>query len=317
VQFTSYPTGPGVEERSVGKKWQCRKSRRCSAVNTRVTLRDRLRSALESVALIVPTLALVAFVVGAVLWFIASAKSNGTIDTGGAFAGLGYMGAAVAVVLLAVLGARLLGLLTSRRAGGQGPRRPARPTDDRGIIRSQLAWGSGLVITGAIIGLVCLCFVHPSDLVEGPVLALATAVIGAGATLLPAGAASSAGTRIQQELNEVAGAPVVTTTTATRAGQDKAKVSGTVDPGASDVEAYFEYRHVDPDGEHGPIAQLRPGEQISARAAVQTVERDLVTLDGTRAYQVRLVAETPAGKRGEGRWLDFPEWAPETKTGDH
>jgi hypothetical protein len=308
VQFRLRAGAPTIGHRSLPRSEYT--EIRITEVSERGTVRDKLRSTLTSVALIAPIVALIAFVIGAVLWFIASAKGDGTIDAGSAFAGLGYMGAALAVVLLTVLGARLLGMLNSYRPADRGPRRPARRPDDRAIIHSQLAWGSGLVITGAIVGLICLCFVHPSDAVAGPVLALATAVIGSGATLLPAGAASAAGTRIQQQLGEAADAPEAKTTSVTRTGPEKATALGTVLPGATDVEAYFEYRDTPHDGPLAPIAQVRPGEHISARAPLQTIEKEIATLEERRAYEVRLVAETPSGQRGEGDWVDLPKWQP-------
>src|SRR3954451_18757266 len=153
----------------------------------------------SSGGLIVAGVALLAFVAGAVLWFVRAAKNDGTIAAGNAFVGLGYMAGALLIVLLAIVGLRLLA------GASAAPRRrpplrtppPRRAADEHAIIRMQLAWGSTLVIVGALVGLLCLCILHRGS--NGPVLALATAVISAGAVLLPAGAAGGASARLLQQ----------------------------------------------------------------------------------------------------------------------
>jgi hypothetical protein len=263
-------------------------------------------------AAIVLTVAVVGFLIGSVLWFIASAKGDGTIEIGNAFAGLGYMGATLVVLLLAVLGWRLLGLL--RAPQPRERRRGARKGgDDRAIITNQLAWGSALILAGAILGIVCLCFIDPGDeALGGPVLALATAVIGAGATLLPAGAAGTAGARLR-DAAAARPAPLAVTGSADRTGDDTATVSGTVDPRGNDVNAFFEYQDEPPGTPEAPIARSQQTVHISAAAQEQSVKVDVTGLRKDQAYRVRLVAEVPSGARSEGKWVGL---GPEPEKGD-
>jgi hypothetical protein len=64
---------------------------------------DKLRTTLGRAGIVLAALTLLAFLAGAVYWFIASAKSDGTIAAGDAFVGLGYLGAALLIALLAIL----------------------------------------------------------------------------------------------------------------------------------------------------------------------------------------------------------------------
>src|SRR5436305_3619774 len=94
----------------------------------------------SSGGLIVAGVALLAFVAGAVLWFVRAAKDDGTIAAGNAFVGLGYMAGALAIVLLAVVGLRLLAGASTlpSRARARTPR-PPRAGDEHAIIRTQMA----------------------------------------------------------------------------------------------------------------------------------------------------------------------------------
>ncbi len=80
------------------------------------------------------------------------------------------------------------------------PRSPGRPTD-RSIIVVQLILGTFLVIFGALL----LVIFKATDVLGTPSLGnvggnVATAVLGVGAALLPAGAAGAASTRILAQL---------------------------------------------------------------------------------------------------------------------
>jgi hypothetical protein len=108
-------------------------------------------------------------------WFIAIVWGDRTISAADAFVGLGYLAGVLLVALLVMLGWQFLGLIR----GGEWRRRRRENDSGHSIIRAQLAWRSMLVIVGAIVGLICLCSVQPSDEPAGPVLALATAVISA------------------------------------------------------------------------------------------------------------------------------------------
>jgi hypothetical protein len=80
--------------------------------------------------------------------------------------------------------------------------------DDRGLIRWQLVLGSGLIAFGAL----SILLFQVSGVLDGQTataaVAVATGVIGAGAAMLPTGAAAGASARILRSLpdhGEVAG----------------------------------------------------------------------------------------------------------------
>jgi hypothetical protein len=77
---------------------------------------------------------------------------------------------------------------------------PAQPPDDRGLIRSQMRLGSGLIAFGAL----SIPLFQVSGVLNGQAatasFAVATAVIGAGAAMLPTGAAAGASDRILRSL---------------------------------------------------------------------------------------------------------------------
>jgi hypothetical protein len=143
------------------------------------------------------------------------------------------------------------------------------------------------------------------------VLALATAVIGAGATLLPAGAASAASARIQQAAQYTARDPIVVTTVATRS-----LFKGTVVPNGTSSNAYFEYQDAPapdkpdapvPRKPDAPIAKVSTSVAIPGDVPIKEVDVAPPGPDAKKTYQARIVAETPAGKRVEGNWLDVTE----------
>ncbi|MDF2738737.1 MAG: hypothetical protein K0S88_103 [Actinomycetia bacterium] len=72
--------------------------------------------------------------------------------------------------------------------------------DDRGLIRWQMALGSGLIAFGAL----SILLFQMSGVLDGQTataaFAVATGVIGAGAAMLPTGAAAGASARILQSL---------------------------------------------------------------------------------------------------------------------
>jgi hypothetical protein len=200
---------------------------------------------------------------------------------------------------------------------GRRPRQN-RLDDEHSIIRAQLAWGSALVIVGAIVGLICLCLIHPGDGASGPVLALATAVISAGAVLLPAGAASSAAARAQQQLQKPQ--PVVNPPSATRTSDTEATVSGTVVPNRNDVEAYFEFQELPQDATATPtaaIARVPSSEQVAASVPAVTISRDITTLEKDKAYQVRLAAKDQTGQAVESEWTRIEKFGVDAAEKEH
>jgi hypothetical protein len=76
----------------------------------------------------------------------------------------------------------------------------AQAPDDRGLIRSQMRLGTGLIAFGAL----SIPLFQVSGVLEGQAataaFAVATAVIGAGAAMLPSGAAAGASARILRSL---------------------------------------------------------------------------------------------------------------------
>ena len=76
----------------------------------------------------------------------------------------------------------------------------AQAPDDRGLIRSQMRLGTGLIAFGAL----SIPIFQVSGVLQGQAataaFGVATAVIGAGAAMLPTGAAASASARILRSL---------------------------------------------------------------------------------------------------------------------
>jgi hypothetical protein len=133
---------------------------------------------------------LLPFVLATVVWFIVVAASNGTVDAGQAFVGLGYAAGVVLIVLLVLVGAQYL----NRGLGSPPP--PASGDDEwaeRKIIKAQLWVGAFLIAFGATLAVVFGVVLDDTDKVA---LAIGTAVIGAGAALMPPGAAAGAGQRL-------------------------------------------------------------------------------------------------------------------------
>jgi hypothetical protein len=132
------------------------------------------------------------FVAAAAVWFILVAANHGQVDAGRAFIGLGYISAVVFVLLAVLWGIRLL--------GGPSPSAPEASDDywNHRLISTQLWVGALLIALGAVLGLVFGIIL--SDTGKLP-LAIATAVIGAGAALMPPGAAAGAAQRLQDSAN--------------------------------------------------------------------------------------------------------------------
>jgi hypothetical protein len=76
----------------------------------------------------------------------------------------------------------------------------AQAPDDRGLIRSQMRLGTGLIAFGAL----SIPLFQLSGVLDGQAgtaaFAVATAVVGAGAAMLPTGAAAGASARILRSL---------------------------------------------------------------------------------------------------------------------
>jgi len=140
----------------------------------------------------VAALSLVAFIGGAITWFII-ALDGGDFDAGQAFLGLAYLGAVVVGVLLILFAIQYFDR-------DRPPRRNANRVSDQTIVVTQLALGTFLIAFGAVLGIVFGVVVE--DKVDGVSLAIGTAVIGTGAALLPPGAAAGAGERLTTKLKD-------------------------------------------------------------------------------------------------------------------
>jgi hypothetical protein len=130
------------------------------------------------------------FVVAAVVWFVVVAASDGSIDAGQAFIGLGYAGGVVLIVLLVLVALQFLNGGAVRRARADAS---ASEAAEHLIIKTQIWVGAGLIGLGAILGVVFGVVLTDDDKVA---LAIGTAVIGAGAALMPPGAAAGAAARV-------------------------------------------------------------------------------------------------------------------------
>jgi hypothetical protein len=79
--------------------------------------------------------------------------------------------------------------------------------DDRGLIRHQMQFGAGLIAFGAL----SIPLFQMTGVLDGQTataaFAVATGVIGAGAAMLPTGAAAGASARILRSLPDQDGAP--------------------------------------------------------------------------------------------------------------
>jgi hypothetical protein len=139
------------------------------------------------------------FVGAATAWFVIVAATDGGIDAGQAFLGLGYMSAVVIVVLMALLAVRLLGNGAAQSRPSEGDAKPdAQRTreNEQAIVKWQICIGAFLIAFGAVLAVVFGVLLE--DGTNGISLAIGTAVIGAGAALLPPGAAAGAGERARQ-----------------------------------------------------------------------------------------------------------------------
>jgi hypothetical protein len=248
----------------------------------------------------------VAFVAAAVWWFIATATGSGSLKVGSAFAGLGYLAAVVGLAVAIVLLAWLLTGALQRRNRGPAPARRRSASDEHAIVRTQLVLGAGLVLAGAVVGLICLCFIHPSDAVASPILALATAVIGAGATLLPAGAAGSANARLAAQGGASAAGADGTAPVATMfpGFTEKRKLLGSVDPKGHTGFVRFQYGGTDAKDSE-PLVTNTAGQVALQPGAIQRVEAMLESVGTEPRIGVRLVGETADGQRFSSDWVYF------------
>jgi hypothetical protein len=137
-------------------------------------------------------ISLVVFIGGAVTWFIIAAADGGDFDAGQAFLGLAYVAALVFGVLFILFVARYLDNSRNRHTGSA---QPASQAAEQRIIVAQLWIGASLIAFGAVLAIVFGVVVEDEGQ-ESISLAIGTAVIGAGAALMPPGAAAGAGARI-------------------------------------------------------------------------------------------------------------------------
>jgi hypothetical protein len=139
---------------------------------------------------------LVVFVVWGIVWFIV-ASDGGGFDAGKVFVGLAYAVVVVFGVLLILLVAKYL---ENNRAKSTQAADPAGEAKEQTIVIAQLGLGALLIVLGAAFALVFGLVIEDGGLKGQKALALAigTAVIGAGAAMLPPGAAAGADARMKR-----------------------------------------------------------------------------------------------------------------------
>jgi hypothetical protein len=202
----------------------------------------------------------------------------------------------------------LSGAVQRRRREAAARRRTA--TDEHAIVRTQLVLGAGLVVVGAVVGLICLCFIHPSDAAASPILALATAVIGAGATLLPAGAAGSANARLAAQGGAPTdgadddAAPVATMFPAF--ADAWGSVLGSVDPQGRTGVVRFQYGGTGATDAEPVVTQTTKEDVPFGPKTLQRVAGTITAPDSAEPrIGVRLVGETAEGRRFTSDWVYF------------
>jgi hypothetical protein len=200
--------------------------------------------------------------------------------------------------------------LRPQRAGD--PSASYDPAKDRTIIITQLGLGTLLVLVGAALGVI----VHEvgPDSANDIALSIATAVIGVGAALLPAGAAATASSRILQSLPERGEEKPVATTSDRRAdlGSTEVEFAGRLDPKGRSVRWYFEYGDTD---QLGRYTRATDAEWTSGERPVASEMDHFVGDTPNRAIDLyyRLVAiDTTTNEvfRGEVRKLEKPQTGP-------
>src|SRR4051794_3351859 len=211
-----------------------------------------------------PEIVVAVFLAAGLVWFVVAADTNGSFATEDAYIGLGYLAATLGVGLLAFAVIRyfLTGGMSEASSVERSKERPPGAAHDRDIVTTQLRLGAGLIALGAVLAVV---FGLAFDDTNGIAIAMGTAVIGAGAALLPAGAAASASARIlstlpQQQMPAAPAAP-------TPPGDDSAGDSTVVD----EVETY---------GGQSPVTGLAEADVESSLSGPALADHELETEPG-------------------------------------
>jgi hypothetical protein len=279
---------------------------------------DALRVLVGAVFVAALLALLLAVPAGAVYWFL-QVTNGGKIDAGAAFIGLGYIAGAAAIVALAALWAvrmyavvadettrrRLMDRIPATRFGTLRVGNLFSPSfsSDHRIVLAQLRYGSLLVIGGASLAVI-FGLTFNDD--KGVALAIGTAVVGAGAALLPAGAAATASNRILQTLpDRSSGQPSVATGELVGAARkDGATVQAAVRPAGRALTIYAEY------GPPGNERENRtPAATVDAQRELMTTNIDITGLKPKVSYTYRVVVQDAQGNswRGDDRQFTTPE----------
>ena len=191
---------------------------------------ERLRKALPTILEAVLGLAVIAFVVISIWWFVEVVTDDRTLSARDAFVGLAYFAGVVLIVLVVWAAIRFLTGVGGRRVP------PGSPLDgDRYIVVTQMRYGVALIAFGATIGII-FGLAFPDD--KGIALSLGTAALGAGAAMLPGGASASATARMnkRQEAKDDEAAARATTETVRAATGTYTVPAATAAPAASGAE---------------------------------------------------------------------------------
>lgn len=126
---------------------------------------------------------------------------------------------------------------------GSQPKMPA--VRERNLVYMQFLVAVFLIVFGALLFVVYKWagIYPPSQTSDNSAVSLATAIIGAGVAVLPAGAAGAASARILSGLPNIGGGPTATTGAATQdtANPGQYTLAGTIDGRGVATSYYFEY----------------------------------------------------------------------------
>lgn len=116
---------------------------------------------------------------------------------------------------------------------------------ERNVVYLQFLVAVLLIVFGALLFVIYKWagIYPPSQTSDNSAVYLATAIIGAGVAVLPAGAAGAASTRILAGLPNIGGGPTATTGAATQdaANPGQYTLAGTIDGHGAATSYYFEY----------------------------------------------------------------------------
>jgi hypothetical protein len=177
---------------------------------------------------------------------------------------------------------------------------------DQKIVKLQLWLGFALIVIGGLIGAVFGVWMSDRD-IDGIGLAMGTAVIGAGAVLLPGGAASAASSRILASLpdrsdpSQAVEVKTLDPDPAYSAVPDRAHLRGALTSPAG-ATCWFDH------GASETTLGNETGEQTVAAGASVITTADATGPDARKEDRYyRLVAKLPSGEKVPGATVKLPK----------